>query len=554
MPLAIGTHILSCDTLLRVRTLLALAAVPFLLRADTYPRQPGVDVLHYSIQLSLGDGADEISGETAIRVRFIQANVREVTFDLAALTDGRGMSVSSIAMSGRPLPFTHRPDNKLVITLPAAPEVQSRVEFVVRYQGSPRIFKPAKGLSIAQNRHGDRTFYALNWPDGAREWFPCIDHPYEKATSEMRVTAPSRYQVVSNGLLQEETDLGNGTRVTHWKQSVPISTWLITLGVAQFAVKHYGPATGIPLETWVAWQDRHQAAVTFELPARRAIAFFSEFVGPYPYERLANIIAAGLSGGTEHASAIFYGERTIADRPATNLVAHEIAHQWFGDSVTESDWDDVWLSEGFATYFTLLYTEHYAGRDAFVEGLNRSRRTVLEAEKKMPGQPVIHNNLSDMRRVLNQLVYQKGGWVLHMLRELTGRDAFQQGIREYYKHYRDANASTDQFRRVMEEASGQELRWFFDQWLKRAGSPVLEVKWRWDAGARQVTGEIVQSQPGDPYRLQVELSSEKGQVQKIDLTAKTQRFSYASESDPGELKLDPNTNLLFEGKIVRERQ
>ena len=171
--------------------------------------------------------------------------------------------------------------------------------------------------------------------------------------------------------------------------------------------------------------------------------------------------------------------------PATNLVAHEIAHQWFGDSVTEKDWDDVWLSEGFATYFTLLCTEHYEGRDAFVAGLKKSRETVFTTEEKMPGVAVRHNNLSDMKKVLNQLVYQKGGWMLHMLRGQIGTDKFWAGIRDYYRRYRDTNASTDDFRKVMEENSGADLGWFFDQWLNRAGSPVVEGSWRYDAGSQE---------------------------------------------------------------------
>src|SRR5262249_61656726 len=136
-----------------------------------------------------------------------------------------------------------------------------------------------------------------------------IDHPSDKATSEFFVTAPGRYQVVSNGLLEEETDLGDGRRLTHWKQSVPIAPWLNALGVAQFASHHAGTVKGIPLETWVFHQDREAAVPALENPARRVLEFFSERIGPYPYERLAAVQAAGLSGGMELASAIFYGER-----------------------------------------------------------------------------------------------------------------------------------------------------------------------------------------------------------------------------------------------------
>ena len=305
-----------------------------------------------------------------------------------------------------------------------------------------------------------------------------VDHPSDKATSEFLIDAPAHYQVVANGLLEEEIDLGDGRRLTHWKQSVPIASWLNAIGVAQFASHHAGIVKGVPLQTWVFHQDREPVIPALEQPGRRVLEFYSEHVGPYSYEKLAGVQAAGVSGGTEHASAIFYGERNVSGRGVTNLVAHEVAHQWFGDSVTERDWDDVWLSEGFATYFTLLFLEHDSGRDAFVAGLKRSRDIVFATESRNPSLAVIHDNLADMRRVLNRLVYQKGGWMLHMLRGELGTDTFWAGIRDYYRRYRDRNASTDDFRRVMEESSGKDLSWFFQQWLKRAGSPELEGSWR----------------------------------------------------------------------------
>jgi aminopeptidase N len=231
-------------------------------------------------------------------------------------------------------------------------------------------------------------------------------------------------------------------------------------------------------------------------------------------------------------------------------VAHEIAHQWFGDSVTERDWDDVWLSEGFATYFTLLVTEHYRGRDAFVEGLKSSRNTVFRTEEQLPGAAVVHNNLSDTRRVLNQLVYQKGGWVLHMLRAQIGTEKFWAGIREYYKRYRDANASTAEFRKVMEEASGQDLGWFFQQWLYRAGSPVVDATWSYDSAAHKVAIELAQMQKADVYRLPLEVAV-GGHVERALMTDRKQRFEFAAQQQPAKVELDPGTWVLMQSKIEK---
>jgi len=257
-----------------------------------------------------------------------------------------------------------------------------------------------------------------------------------------------------------------------------------------------------------------------------------------------------LSGGTEHASAIFYGQASVANRPATGLVAHEIAHQWFGDSVTEKDWDDVWLSEGFATYFTLLNTEHWEGRDAMVAGLQRSRTTVFTTEKRLPQNAVVHNNLSDMRGVLNPLVYQKGGWVLHMLRSQIGTEKFWQGIRDYYRRYRDGNASTADFRKVMEENSETDLGWFFRQWLYRAGSPVVEGGWYFDAAAKKIFVELSQTQPGEAYRLPMEVGVD-GRMEKIEFTKKQQHFEIAAEKEPVSVALDPNTRVLMDARFAK---
>jgi aminopeptidase N len=304
---------------------------------------------------------------------------------------------------------------------------------------------------------------------------------------------------------------------------------------------------------WVFPQNRDRGYQIFELTGRRAFEFFSDWVGPYPYEKLAHVQAAGLGGGTEHASAIFYGEKGVASGRAP--VVHEVAHQWWGNAVTEKDWDDVWLSEGFATYFTHLYTEHFSGRDVFVRNLRGDIQTILTAQKAAPDQPIIHRNLSDMSRVLNRLVYQKGGWVLHMLRGRIGTERFWNGIRDYYARYRDRNASTDDFRQVMEQVAGEPLTWFFDQWLKRPGMPVLRGGWRYDAAARQVQIEIAQVQDGPPYRIPLEVAiagaTKTGQprIERLELTAGSGQFTFAADAEPVSVTLDPNTWVLMQAEF-----
>ncbi|MFN0097264.1 MAG: M1 family metallopeptidase, partial [Gemmatimonadaceae bacterium] len=355
--------------------LTALTALPSA-PADTYPRQP-LDVEHYRFALTLADSIDRIEGEATVRMRLLSAGLRVVQLDLADASparNGRGMNVRAVSSGGRTLAFTHRAD-RIAITL-AAPSTEGQViELVVRYAGIP-----ADGLQIKPDPHGDRTFFSDDWPDKARHWLPLIDHISDKATMEMAVTAPAHYQVISNGRRTEETDLPNNTRRTVWREGVPIAPWLYVLGVARFAVQHVDDYRGIPIETWVFAKDRDKGFYDFAVPTKDAMAFYSEWVGPFSYEKLANVQSNSVSGGMEAASAIFYSAGSVTGKRDVrwrNVVIHEIAHQWFGNAVTERDWDDVWLSEGFATYFTLLFIEHAYGRDEFAAGLRQSRRTVV---------------------------------------------------------------------------------------------------------------------------------------------------------------------------------
>jgi aminopeptidase N len=517
--------------------LLLCVSIAHGLAADTYPRQPRVDALHYVFRLTITDLDDEILGKSTVTLRVSSPDVKEVALDLIKAAGGKGMTVAGVTCGESPVPFSHDAD-RLRITLTSPPAAGSEISCTTTYRGTP-----GGGLRMINNIHGERTAFSENWPNNARHWLPMIDHPYDKATGEFIVTAPAHYQVVANGVLAEELDLPDGLRRSHWIQGVPISSWLYAVGAARFSVHHVGVVKGVPLQTWVFPQDREKGYPLFEATSRRAIEFFSEWIGPYAYEKLANVEAAGMSGGTEHATAIFYGEKGVTVGRAP--VVHEIAHQWWGNAVTERDWDDVWLSEGFATYFTLLFTEHDEGRDAFVLGLKQSRERVLDLEKRSPDTPVVHRNLSDMKKVLNQLVYQKGGWTLHMLRALIGDDAFWNGIRDYYRRYQNRNASTEELRRVMEEASGRDLGWFFAQWLNRSGVPRLEGSWRWDAAGKAVEVTLAQTHPGAPYRLPIEIGV-AGKVERVELKDARAVFRIGSDSEPVAVTLDPATWLLAE--------
>ena len=523
-------------------------------RIDTYARQP-LDVEHYRFALTLTDSTDRIAGEATVRMRLLAPNLTTVWLDLANIStarQGRGMTVSAVARNGIALRFTHT-DDHLTMTLDKPSTVGETIELVVRYAGIP-----ADGMQIKPNKHGDRTFFSDDWPNKAHHWLPMIDHISDKATMEMHVVAPAHYQVISNGRRIEQTDLMGGVRRTVWRESVPIAPWLYALGVARFAVQHVGDYNGVPLETWVFAQDRDAGFYDFAVPTKDALAFYSQFLGPYSYEKLANVQSNSVSGGMESASAIFYSAGSVSGTRSLrwrNVVIHEIAHQWFGNAVTERDWNDVWLSEGFATYFTLLFIEHAYGRDEFTDGLRSSRRTVLDFYAKTPDYRVVHENLSDMSQVTTGMTYQKGSWTLHMLRQLMGDDKFWIGIRDYYARFQNQSASTNDFRLAMERASGLDLSSFFQQWLYRGGIPKLEGTWQWDANAKQVVVELAQTQPGVPFRLPVEVgitvAGARVRTEKIELTNRSGRFTIAADQEPTVVELDPNVRLLMDGRLTR---
>ena len=257
-----------------------------------------------------------------------------------------------------------------------------------------------------------------------------------------------------------------------------------------------------------------------------------------------------MGGGTEHVSNIFYGEKSVTAGNAP--VVHETANQWFGDAVTESDWNDVWLSEGFATYFTLLYTEYADGRDAFVDGLRRSRDAVLRLEKSLPNTPVVHVNLDEAATAPNnRLVYEKGAWTLHMLRDLVGVETFWRGIRLYYQRHMNGVASTGDLRRSMEEVSGRDLGWFFAQWLTRSGVPQLSGTWRYESAAKQIAITVRQTQASDAYRFPLgvgvtEPSRLSPALHRVHVTGRESTFRIPADAEPATVVLDPGVWLLAE--------
>lgn len=409
-------------------------------------QRPGssIDVASYKYELELNDTNNQITGKATVTASFLKES-SHLQLDLISLNkSGLGMTVASVTENNQALSFTHLRDT-LLVTLGATAQKGETRTIVISYTGIP-----ADGLIIGRNKHGHRGFFSDNWPNRARNWIPCNDHPADKATVEFIITAPDHYKVIANGVQFEESVLPNHKKLTHYIETVPLPTKIMVIGVAGFAVQYAGEVNCIPVTSWIYPENKEKGFYDYAL-AKDILAYFIDLVGPYAYKKLANVQSTTMFGGMENASAIFYAENSITGyRKCESLIAHEIAHQWFGNMATEADWSHLWLSEGFATYMTILYFERTHSLDTAMLMRAKDRNTVITFSKKY-NEPIVDKTVTDYLQLLNANSYQKGGWVLHMLRRQIGDTAFLRGIRNYYAQYAGKNAVTEDLQLVMEK-------------------------------------------------------------------------------------------------------
>ncbi len=516
---------------------------------DPYPRNPFIDIKKYTFQLEVNDSTDVISGKASILILF-KKSITEFELDLANKNaQGFGMEVSEVSVNGKSLTFQHKND-RLKITVDLRITINEQLTFEIIYKGIPQ-----DGLIIGKNKYGDRGFFGDNWPDRGHHWLPVIDHPSDKSAVDFIIIAPLQYAVVSNGLKMEESLIDSKRKLTHWHEEVPIPVKVMVVGIAQFAVQRAGMVDDIVVESWVYPQNRAQGFSDYAV-AVKVLDYFHRHIGPYPFKKLANVQSKTRWGGLENASAIFYSENSVNGKgDHESLIAHEEAHQWFGNSASENDWHHVWLSEGFATYFANLYLENTYGHDRLVKEELIDRDQIIKYYQKNPA-PIVDTTLTDINKVLSTNTYQKASWVLHMLRHTMGDTVFWKGIRQYYAAYRYGNAMTADFKRVMEESSGKSLTLFFDQWLYEGGHPRITGTWQFNKRKKEVTLEITQIQNGIYFHfpLEIEWTDHKREkhLQTVQIDSKSAKVSIKVDFEPTELVLDPKTWLLFEGGLVKK--
>ena len=515
--------------------------------------RPGFHVRHYDIAIDVPDSGAKIHASATLTVERTAAR-DTLTLDL------QDLAVARVAVNGRATTFRQTPDS-VVIALPRV-RVGDTTLVQVEYGGVV-----TDGLIARRDSAGRWTYFGDNWPNRARHWIPSIDHPSDKATVTWRVRAAPSQTVVANGTLVSSHPIGAGQAGPRtewvWRESRPIPAYLMVIAVAPLARYDVGDTDcGLVVEQRCLPQFVYTAPEqkkTMPGPFARVgdiVTLFSRLVGPFPYEKLAHLQSSTRYGGMENASAIFYADGAFRRGTMNDeLIAHETAHQWFGDAVTEQQWPHVWLSEGFATYFSALWVREARGDSAFRTRLRAIRSTVLRDTVSVPRRPVIDTIETNLMSLLNRNSYEKGGFVLHMLRAQVGDSAFFRALRDYYAAHRNGNALTGDLQRAMETASKQKLDWFFDQWLRRPGYPEISAQWNYDTKTGEAVIEVRQDGRFGAFRVPLSigvvdsLGGEHRAILPLPADTSGHTIRILSPTMPSAVLLDPNVTLLANMRV-----
>jgi aminopeptidase N len=423
----------------------------------------GYDVQHYTIDLTINDvGTSDLNSVVTIEATATQ-NLSSFNLDFI------GFTVENIIVNGQPATFNrHKPE----LTITPAQLLESGQSFVVEitYHGVPDVVQSV----VADDQIGWMAFsggsYVLSEPDGAASYYPVNDHPLDKAAYTFRVTVPTPFQAVANGMLVSTLNQ-NGTTTFVWEASDPMASYLTAVNIGEFNLETESNPDGVPIRNYYSVGLDEIVRQPFSRQDEM-LAFYSEIFGSYPFVVYGSMVIDTEVGTALEAQTLsLYGidQLDLEDIPlAEQLVAHELAHQWFGNSVSVADWGDIWLNEAFATYAEGLWIEHTEGTEALDEWVIDTYEYVVEAEEEMapPGLPPVDD-------LFNEGVYCRGGLTLHALRLEVGDNAFFGILSTYYDRFKGSNVRTDDFIAVAEEVSGRELDLFFDSWLYNENIPPI---------------------------------------------------------------------------------
>jgi aminopeptidase N len=510
-------------------------------RAPTYAPDRPFDSLHVKLDLDVDLRRKSLSGTCETTVRARRAGVKRLELD------AQGLKISRVYVDGEKARFRLK-DGKVAVTLPRALSETGETRVLFRY----RVENPAAGLHFVRK---PEQMWSQSQPEDASRWFPCHDSPHAKVTSEVRARVPAGFRAVSNGVLAEH-DAARGRETWHWKMARPHSIYLITLVVGKFSeiVEDWD---GIPVVFYCEKGREADARRGFGKTAK-ALKFFSESTGVrYPYPRYAQVAVAEYPGGMEHTTCTTQTDACLIDRRAALdhdldlLVAHELAHQWFGDLVTCAEWPHAWLNEGFATYFEVLFQEHDKGRDEADYELLANARLYFDEESRRYSRAIVCRTYMDPWTIFDRHLYEKGAWVLHMLKAELGDELWWKAVGHYLRKNKDSSVQTQDLVLAVEEATGRNMQGFFDQWVYRAGHPTLRTRWSYDAASKKGSLWVLQTQGVDDARpafrfpLKVRVYG-RGWTKDFDetVTDKEHRFTWTLPGEPNDVVIDPEYVLL----------
>lgn len=518
-------------------------------------RERTYDVLHYTLDIRIDELQQTVGGTVGLRLVPLKT-LNEVAIDAARMTI---RSVQIAGKQGEPLEAKFSTGNdKLVVTLPHTMNSSDTFTVLVSYNCSPR-----SGMYFVAPDDGypDKPYQV--WTQGEPEenhlWFPCYDYPNDKSTCEILVTVNEKLQVISNGALLEVTDHPEEkTKTYHWFCAKPIASYQMSVVVGKYAtVREW--YKNIPVEYNVAPARLNDVQRSFSRTIDM-MKFFSEKLRfDYPWSKYAQTVVTDfIWGGMENTSATTLNERTLhserahLDVSSDNLVAHELAHQWFGDLLTCRNWSHAWLNEGFATYFTNLWIEHDKGRDQFLFDMAETQFGVRGADFGASRKPTVTDVYAEPADLFGSRIYGRGACILHMLRGMLGEDVFWSGIQRYIDLNQYRSVTTDDLRHAMEAAAKVDLSWFFNQWVTKAGFPMLDVSSEYNADTKKLLIHVRQSQQVDEltplYRLPIEIAVDTKSGRKLHRIViepqQEQMIELPSDEPPLNIVIDPESWVL----------
>jgi len=467
-----------------------------------------VTVEHIDLDLTPDLERERLDGVCTTSVRALDERVERLALDAVDL------EIRSVERDGRAQRFVRR-NGKVDVTFDPPLEAGESTTFTIAY----RCAKPRHGLFFVKptSKHPEKIAHAWtqSQDENARYWFPCLDYPHEKQPTSATIRVPKGTFALSNGALVGRSDDGD-VAVFRYRQDIPHSTYLVTMVAGPFTEVAQGAAgrNNVPVFYYVLPGREGDGERAFG-NTPRMVALFEERTGAaYPYARYSQIAVTDfIFGGMENTSATTQTDRTLHDDLAhldfssDPLVSHELAHQWFGNLLTCRDWAHAWLNEGFATFFEAVWKEADLGYDEYLYDVFECVRAYLEEDADRYRRPIVCNTFRDPIEIFDRHLYQKGAAVLHMLRGELGDARFWRSIRYYVERNATRNVETIDFIRAIEDATGRNMRGFFDQWVFTGGHPDLEIAMAWDEKRKVATLTVDQKQAIDaehpPYRFDV---------------------------------------------------